>query len=396
MREAAISYQETVQERKNVARSIHNKKGGSSTMKLGKKPMSWQEIRAQHGPVHTYSVEDFLTYQQFQDLPDDLKVEWVNRVCDKYDITIKHVSRYLFELEDKALSDYLGQNKLLLKCSPGKRRGKTKILEFQSDIADWKRRESLAVQIDAAEKEVLMNSFITYEQYRELSDDRKIEYLNNLIEKYQICVSMISKILFQKSEYTLTAYFNTKHRQNEIKKLKFKNTAIYTENNKRFKDLVDEWRDSMTKKPEEVEEPVAEPVVEFVPKSAASEIESFLNDIFGKKEEPEETKEKIDVNGESYELGPEVASNPNDIQAEVPDGYCTVSTINIPEAEIAGSWKDPFAEEPEKDLSKELEYHDISYTSSYIRDGLDMDEIAALALLFKNKRVKVNIDICVV
>ena len=387
MTEAAISYQETVNERKNVARSVHNRKGGSSTMKLGKKPMSWQEIAAQHGPVHTYSVEDFLTYQQFQDLPNDLKVEWINRVCDKYDITIKHISRYLFELEDKTLSDYLGQNKLLLKCSPGKKRGKTKLLEFQSDIADWKRRESLAVQIDAAEKKALMNSFITYEQYRELSDDRKIEYLNNLIEKYQIGICTISKILFRKSEYTLSAYFKSKNRGDEIRKCDSKNTGPNIVNSTRFKELVDEWRNGMEKKLKEVEESVTEPVVEFVSESAASEIESFLNDIFGKKEEPEEMKEKVEVNGDSYELGPEVTCDPDDVQAEVPDGYCTGNVVDIPKAD---------AEEPEKDISKELEYHDFSYTSSYIQTGLDMDEIAALALLFKNKRVKVNIDICVV
>ena len=379
MTEAAMNYQEIVNERKNVAKSVHNRKGGSSTMKLGKKPMSWQEIRAQHGPVHTYSVEDFLTYQQFQDLPDDLKVEWINRVCDKYDVTIKHISRYLFELEDKALSDYLGQNKLLLKCSPGKRRGKTKLLEFQKDIEDWKRRESLAVQIDAAEKEALMNSFITYEQYRELSDDRKIEYLNNLIEKYQIGICTISKILFRKSEYTLSAYFKSKNRGDEIKKCDSKNTGPNIVNSTRFKELVDEWRNGMEKKPEEVEESVTEPVVKFVSESAASEIESFLNDIFGKKEE-EQTIEKSE---EPVPCAEKIEEPP--------------VTVDIPKTEPGIiEFKDAFAEEPEKDISKDLEYHDFSYTSSYIQTGLDMDEIAALALLFKNKRVKVNIDICVV
>lgn len=340
MTDAAMSYQETVAERSVLKKSAAHRKNGSATTKLGNKRLSWKEIAEKHGPCKTYSVEGLLNYEQFKDLPDDLKVEWINRICDKYDISIKHISRYLFEMDDKTLSDYLGDCKILFQCSPGKKRAKSGLNQFREDIVDWKRRENIAEIIDISEMQNQMQEFMTYEQYFAFPLDEKVSYLNSLVEKYNVSLDTISMDLFERAHSTLKNYFygvNRKHPEKKIlekfRKLDRVKPEMQVERNVAFKNAVSLWKNTMNKT-EEVENMIhiisEDPVVEVAP---------------------------VEVTPLPY-----IEEKPLVESAAVSD----------------------------------LEYHDMHFSVSYIGKGLNIAELQAIATMLGNSRVKVNIDISTV
>ena len=356
MTEAAKSYQETVAERSVLKKSAAHKKNGSAVSKLGNRRMNYQEIREKHGPCKTYSVEGLLSFEQFQDLPNDLKIEWITKICDKYDIGIKHSGRYLFEQDDKKLSDYLGDCKILFQCSPGKRRAKSGLNQFKEDIVEWKRSEEIAKIIDINEKREQMQDFITYEQYKKLSLQDQLNYINGLIEKYEVGADTISIELYEKGHSTIRNGIFYRGRKlgdsdivNKLKRLENLNPDYRKVKNDAFKKIVREWKENkdMYTQPEET---VVESITE---------------------EKPEEAKDTFKV----VSIEELDANSKNDAYKPVPLPYIE-------------------EKKPEPISTPELEFHDIHFSIGYIGNGINLAELNAISALLGNTRVKVNIEVC--
>ena len=131
MTDEAYAFYEDVFTRSTIKKSANHKKNGSARQKLGNRRMSWQEINSKHGKVKEICMKDFMAFDEFKEIALDLQTEYINNLQDKYDISIKHISRYLFGLGDTGLQKYLQEAGILNNCNPQKHRGKTAMLSYQ-------------------------------------------------------------------------------------------------------------------------------------------------------------------------------------------------------------------------------------------------------------------------
>ena len=258
--EAAVAYQQDVGRRKSSARTYFHKNNGPSVSKLGNKPLTNKEIEERHGPVETYSIGGFPNYEEFQSFPSDIKVEYINKLMDKYDIELCHISRYLFNKGDDGLkanlrNEYIGDDRLLKFVHYQKPRASTGLLKFQADIAEWKRREKILQAIDESEgrrkRDIIENGeFIPMDVFKTFTIKEQVEYCNALTRKYDVSLKAISSILFEKDGANLRRHFI---RNNVDKKdlLKYSKRGPEAYNSaKEFRKMVRAWRGL----PEEVEE----------------------------------------------------------------------------------------------------------------------------------------------
>lgn len=383
MTEAARIYREEVSNRSRISRSVHNKKHGSGTQKLGNRKMSWQEIAGKHGDISKWCLKDFLTWDIFVQMPDDLKVEYVDKLCDEYDISIQHISQYLFNKGGDGLRAHLRNNRdkdgkrLFDKCDTLKPRANSGLLRFRKDIDKWKKRVAAAEAIDRMEEEARREEapeFITYDQFKELTPEAMVAFLNSLIDYYGVGYSTIAKKVFQVSEGCVYSKLKIRkvHDQIHLIDSKTSRTAEYKEKVDRLIKDVDIWRAGMDAKNSDQESNIVDfPIVNqqqtiVVDPYSGTTFRVDENDI------KEAIKEATDILNEKH--------------AESVTLQEFIDTITDPIEEPASETIVEVASDP-------MLHHDSSFISNYIRVGLDMDELMALGILFKNKKVRVNIEI---
>lgn len=367
------SYYEDVAVRSIQKNSAKHKANGSAVTKLGNKPITNKEIEEKHGPVVTYpSPDGLMSYASFVRLPNDLKIEFILGICDKYDIEIKHVSKYLFNKGDDGLRAYLRNNKLLQQCNPGKKRAKSGLLKFQADVEEWRRQKPFEQAMEEPEKPkeavvLPLGQFMLYDDFKKLSIDDKALYVNSLILKYSVGVCTISKVLFKKSYTTLSYHFTNHAHKNKVEELKIKNPNLIKEYNAKFERAVREWENSQ-KTEEEQEVPVetaaAAAEVAEVPEVPETAQETPV-------EEPEKKFIKIPDDSE-FELI-SVTDRLEEKLQQVED--------NLVKAEKSG-----------------MEYHDMHYSLNYISEEINTEEIYAIAALVRQhkkpgNRVKVSFEV---
>ena len=148
-----------------------------------------------------------------------------------------------------------------------------------------------------------LGGFMTFEEFKKLPDDLKPEYINNLIDKYEVGPGYISTELFGKC-YTYLKDL-AEHKGFSLHKRPH-NSSIARKNNAEFKKVIDEWRTN-----------------NGVPYS-----KSVMSDI-------------------STESEPDV-----------------------------------------------MLHHDFNFQTTYVRIGLDEEEFKNLAAICAGKRVRVNLEVC--
>lgn len=359
MTEAAQVLNQTNGERSKLKNSAYHKKNGSAVAKLGNKRMSWQEIQSKHGEEETFpSTDCLITYSDFVRYAPDLKVEYVNKMMDKYDIDLQHISRYLFNKGDDGLRSYLRNNKLLNLCDYRKARSKSGLLQFQADIEEWKRREAVSKEIDEAEaqrkRNIIWNAeFIDYKEFKTLPVDGQVAYVNNLIKKYNISLTPIAMYLFKIDQCSLREHFKRLKIYDQIEKSKSGNGKTGKARIATFADAVKNWRGESTI--EEKSEDI----------TTSQELEKPIEPIMATSvEEPKKD--------------------------ELPES--NISTIYIPVEEEAQQQEEPFIES-EASTSVETVSHSTVFSANYRSIGMDCDELDALKLMFKNKLVEVCITV---
>lgn len=335
MTEEARSFHQDNRARSIIGRSAHHKNCTPSDVKLGNKPMSPQEIKKRHGKEETFpSTDCLISYSDFIRYAPDLKVEYVNKMMDKYDIELRHISRDLFNKGDDGLRSYLRNNKLLDLCDYKKARAKTGLLQFKADIEEWKHREKISKEIDETEakrkRDIIWKAeFIDYKEFKELPIDGQVAYVNNLIKKYNISISPIAIHLFKIDQGSLRDHFKKYNVYDQIEKSKSGNGKIGKARIATFADAVKNWRGEST------------------------------------------LEEKTEI---AAELPIEEAKAP-DIIIEEPKAN---------ETEI------PVEEMPKENSSVD---HNTAFSANYRSIGMDCDELDALKLMFKSKLVEVCITV---
>ena len=122
MNEIAKEYYSEVASRSITAKSSHAKNGGNSE-KLGSRQLTNKEIEERHGPVRTYTFDDFLGFSEFREMPLDWQAGYINNLQDKYDISLLQIGRDLFgQRDDNVLRSHLKIRGILDKVNPDNRR----------------------------------------------------------------------------------------------------------------------------------------------------------------------------------------------------------------------------------------------------------------------------------
>lgn len=372
MTDEAYSYHEDVVTRSIIKKSASHRKNGSATQKLGNRRMSWQEIYSKHGEVKEYNMKSFMTFSEFKEMPKDLQVEYVNNLQDKYDISIKHISRYLFNVGDEGLQSHLKMFDILKDCNPCKRRAKTGLEQFRDDIREFKRRERTIEIIDNQEEIERMNDgvqFITYAEFKKLSDDEKVNYVNGIIAKYNVSLDSISVDLFKKCKSCLSNYMSLKKLSGKLALSGVHSPVRIKENRERFLNDIKLWENAKFETLIDIPEDNIK-VDAIIPVTDAETcLKTVPNDIVPKVESSE----------------PIVSYNLDDVITAIDDIKKLAGKIF--NSEVKAEEEPAIIQEPED------AYHDVSFTSDYISIGLNLKELKMLEDFFKDRKVKVHMEV---
>lgn len=87
MSDEAYELKQTIREQKNVANAARNRRGMTGKggrARLSSDRLTQKQWEAKNGECKTYRMNDPMTWEQFNDLPDDLKVCYIKAIRKKY------------------------------------------------------------------------------------------------------------------------------------------------------------------------------------------------------------------------------------------------------------------------------------------------------------------------
>lgn len=362
MNEIKENYYETVNERSVIARSSHAKNGGNSE-KLGNRQLTRKEIEEKHGPVKTYSFDDFLTFSEFREMPIDWQTGYINHLEDKYDIGLQQIGRDLFaQRDDSVLRSHLRLNHALAATHPDKRRGRTKLHEFRRDIREYR----TAPKKEKAVEKPAMN-FMGYADFKALTPANQVMFINRIISEYDVGIKNIGEDLFgMKNGNVLGNYirkrvpgYTTKRNTGDTR------SAAYKAKFERFRRDIQLWRldttvvfDDFAAK--QIANAVEVPVQVLEATPVPAEIEAQIKESVQKINDRVEKGETIKVNDVCNELG----------MTPVPEDK---NIIIIEPAPVS-----------EKKMA---------FSTSYISTGFDMTQVELIQKLFGGQKISVKIEV---
>ena len=121
MTDAAFVLQETNSERSIIKKSAQHKKGGSKSKmcSLPSDRLTKKELEAKNGPINCWKLTDFYTWEQFKLMPQDIQIEWLNRLIDTYGVGLQVISVDAFNMSHYTLNKYLENHKIADKIHKG-------------------------------------------------------------------------------------------------------------------------------------------------------------------------------------------------------------------------------------------------------------------------------------
>lgn len=127
MTDEAYVFNQTNRDRAIVRRSASHRKCGSKSKKckLGVDYMSKKQIEQQHGECKTWKLTEWYSWEDFKQMPQDIQIEYINRIMDEYKVGLKNISIVAFHLSENALRNY---------CSTKGFLDKLNVMPFNSGI----------------------------------------------------------------------------------------------------------------------------------------------------------------------------------------------------------------------------------------------------------------------
>lgn len=152
MTDAEYVFNQDIRDKKRIGRGSFNKKCGSKSKKctLPSEYLSRKEKKKLNSTVTEWNLNKFYSLADFKSMPNDLKVEYVNRLLDSYEISIKVIAEELFNTCDSYFRKILIQNDIYDKIHTrsGFRTKKESIDRFQTAIL-----KQMEPKIDESPKE---------------------------------------------------------------------------------------------------------------------------------------------------------------------------------------------------------------------------------------------------
>lgn len=108
-------YQSDIHEKKSTGRGVFHKKNGSKSKKctMPSDYLSIKEKMGMSGECKTYNMRKFYTYEEFKQFPDDIQLQYLNSLINRYDVTIAAIADELFHITPAGLYKYLRKHELL-------------------------------------------------------------------------------------------------------------------------------------------------------------------------------------------------------------------------------------------------------------------------------------------
>lgn len=156
MTNEAYVFNETNRERAITKRSASHRKCGSKSKscRLEVDKMTQKQIAKQHGPVSCWKLTDFYTWADFLKMPNDIKIEYINRLISTYRVGLFAISEILFEKSSQSLYRWFYRNGLLDKLdyrSQAKTRPKQKDLNAFRDAVELSREPTESPTLESSE-----------------------------------------------------------------------------------------------------------------------------------------------------------------------------------------------------------------------------------------------------
>lgn len=126
-------------EKKITARGARHTRthcGKSGAVKFPSDYLTKKELKAMSGECKTYRLNDPMTWDEFKDMPNDLKISYIQALRAKYDVPDKYIAE-MMGVCTKTLSLYLTDLKIGPKVGGGRRHwNKEGFLAWRSGAAD--------------------------------------------------------------------------------------------------------------------------------------------------------------------------------------------------------------------------------------------------------------------
>jgi len=361
MNEIAKEYYSEVAARSITAKSSHAKNGNNSE-KLGNRQLTRKEIEEKHGPVKTYTFDDFLTFSEFREMPLDWQAGYINHLQDKYDIGLAQINRDLFGCrDDNQLRSHLRLKGILDKVNPDKRRGRTKLHDFRRDIREYRMRPA-ASERKPEPVEKPLPKFVEWADFKKLGRVQQQTFTKWLLDEYGLGLKTINAELFNSNSNSFRGYL-VNHgfdmtKDFGIKRGGNKSGEKHDENLARFRRDIAEWRKG--KVCSEVANAVglSEDILKNAPEPA--ELKAQLDESIQKLNDRVEKGKTITVNDVNKELGFDpVPEEKNEVVAKPPI-FKTKQKV---------------------------------FSTCYIGDDFNMAEIEALRKMFAGQKIQVEITV---
>lgn len=95
MNDETYSFIEDLREKKQIARSAHNRRthcGRSGAIRFGYENMTKKEIEAMSSETKTYNLELPMAWKEFKRMPADLQAAYIKGLWNKFDIPVKNIA----------------------------------------------------------------------------------------------------------------------------------------------------------------------------------------------------------------------------------------------------------------------------------------------------------------
>lgn len=144
-------FHQTVRERKrNGYGDFHKKRRGGRNVRLPSDNLSRKEKKKMSGDCVTWQLDVPHTIEEFREFPDEIKIEYLNHLHDKYRVTPKDIAKMLgrsyYTLHEEML-------KLGVSWGSGQRASKDDYLKWEEFLAT--KTEKIPVKADEVDFNVL-------------------------------------------------------------------------------------------------------------------------------------------------------------------------------------------------------------------------------------------------
>lgn len=144
MNEVEYVFNADIKEKKRIARGARNKVNGMNSKKcdLPSDHMSRKEFKSMHGEVRTWKMSEFYSWEEFKQMPNDLKVEYLKKLSEKYSVGLSTISTIVFGHKGNGtLTAYLKSHGLLeglhIESHRGASSGRLKLIEDMKDTVKF-------------------------------------------------------------------------------------------------------------------------------------------------------------------------------------------------------------------------------------------------------------------